>query len=36
VDTFAGGLLVPECIIHIVISDSTLTWVIRYMYVLNL
>jgi hypothetical protein len=29
--TSAGGLLVPECIIHPVLSVSILTWFIRYI-----
>jgi hypothetical protein len=32
VDTFAGGLLVPEGIIRQVVSASALTWFIRYIY----
>ena len=32
VDTSAGGLLVPEGIIHTVVSASALTWFIRYIY----
>jgi hypothetical protein len=36
VDISAGGLLVPEGIIRPVVSDSTLTWFIRYVYYWNL
>jgi hypothetical protein len=35
-DTTAGGLFVPEDIIHPVVSVSTLTWFIRYIYYWNL
>jgi hypothetical protein len=35
-DTTAGGLFVPEGIIHPVVSVSTLTWFIRYIYYWNL
>jgi hypothetical protein len=31
VDTSAGGLLVSEGIIHLVVSASALTWFIRYI-----
>ena len=31
VDTFAGGLLVPDGIIHPVVGVSALTWLIKYM-----
>ena len=31
VDTSAGGLLVPEGIVHPVVSVSALTWLIKYM-----
>jgi hypothetical protein len=36
VDTSAGGLLVPEAIIHPVANASALTWFIRYIYYWNL
>jgi len=36
VDTSDGGLLVPEEIIHPVVSVSVLTWFIRYIYYWNL
>jgi hypothetical protein len=36
VDTSADGLLVPEGIIHPVVSASALTWFIRYIYYRNL
>jgi len=32
----AGGLLVPEGIIHPVVSASARTWFIRYIYYWNL
>jgi len=31
VDTSAGGLLVPEGIIHPIVGVSALTWLIKYM-----
>jgi len=36
VDTSAGGLLVPAGIICPVVSASSLTWFIRYIYYWNL
>jgi len=36
VDNTAGGLLVHEGIIHPIVSVSTLTWFIRYIYYWNL
>ena len=36
VDTSAGGLVVPEGIIHQVVRASTMTWFIRYIYYWNL
>jgi hypothetical protein len=36
VDTFSGGLLVPEDIIRPVVSVSALTWFIRYIQYWNL
>jgi hypothetical protein len=36
IDTSAGELLVTEGIIHLVVSDSALTWFIRYIYYWNL
>ena len=36
VDTSAGGLLVPESIILLVVSASALTWFIRYIHYCNL
>ena len=33
VDTSAGGLLVPEGIIHPAVSASPLTWFIRYIFI---
>jgi hypothetical protein len=33
VDTSTGGLLVPDGIIHPVVSDSPLTWLIGYIIV---
>jgi hypothetical protein len=35
VDTSAGGILVPEGIIHPVVGVSALTWFIRYIYYWN-
>jgi hypothetical protein len=36
VDTSAGGLLVPEGFISLLVSVSALTWFIRYIYHWNL
>ena len=36
VNTSSGGLMVPEGIIHPVVSTSELTWFIRYIYYWNL
>jgi len=36
VDTSDCGLLVPEIIVHSVVSVSALTWLIRYIYYWNL
>ena len=36
INTSAGGLLVPEDIIHPADSGSTLTWFIKYIYYCNL
>ena len=36
VDTSAGGLLDPECIICPVVSASALSWFITYVYFWNL
>ena len=36
VDTSAGGLVVPEGIIHQVVRASAMTWFIRYIYYWNL
>jgi hypothetical protein len=36
VDASPDGLLVSDCIIRSVVSDSALPWLIRYMYYSNL